>query len=273
MAEIVKPLSTLITAANVHLYKRGGVYEGQGYGCVPRDMQQCPLGYLGRIAEPFNMPLFDESEIEDRIRQQEKDQSSLEHISERSGPNGGPIPSLDQNGQGFCWFYSTTMAVMLVRAAMGLPYKRLSGHAACLVTGYQDHGWWCTKSLEFASQKGIPSVETWQEKSMAKSNETSAMWADAASNIVTEWWDVDASDRNTLRRIQATLLLSNVPMMGDRNRWSHSTVDVRLTGWKPFRVRGRNSWTDNWGKRGWFDMEDSMADVDGTAAPRVIMAA
>ena len=277
MTDIVKPGLVVINDSNIHDYLPGGKHAGPSYGGLPRDYAAYPCGYLGAIAEPFHPSindLFSDSEIEDRIEDQEKNQSSLEHVSERSGPNGGPIPSLDQNGQGYCWAYSTTMAVMLVRAADGLPYKRLSGHmVGCVVKGYRDEGGWNSQSLKFASEKGIASIETWAEKSMARGNETPAMWADAASNRVTEWWDIDLQDRGLVRRIQAYFLLSNVPYMADRNRWSHSTTDARLIGWNPLKIRGRNSWTDGWGNRGWFDMEGSMADVDGINAPRVTMAA
>lgn len=76
--------------------------ERKARGLIPRLFSECPQGYLGAICEPFSLPLIPDSEIEDRIRQQEKDKSSLQHIREQ-GKDGGLIPSTDQNGRGYCF--------------------------------------------------------------------------------------------------------------------------------------------------------------------------
>src|SRR4051812_25255973 len=52
----------------------------------------------------------------------------------RTGANGSKIPSLDQNGQGYCWSYSIIGGVIYARLKAGQPYVRLSPHAvACKV--------------------------------------------------------------------------------------------------------------------------------------------
>src|SRR5258708_7155661 len=77
-------------------------------------------GYGSAYVESFPLPRIDEGEIEDRIRQQEKDQDSLQHIR-LQGDAGKPIPSRDQNGKGYCWAHSGTSAMLLARAAAGQP--------------------------------------------------------------------------------------------------------------------------------------------------------
>lgn len=248
-------------------------HPSQSKGLIKRNFFTHPQGYLGKVAEPFNMPLIDESEIDDRIREQEVQQSSLQHIRDQ-GNYGQRIPALDQNGQGYCWAYSTTSAVTLLRAFNNQPYKRLSGHMlGCLIKGYRDQGGWNGESLKFASQGGIATTDTWKEKSMSKSNDTPAMRQDAANQTVQEWWDL-AEDSSTVKRQLATTLLLNIPTMVDFNWWSHSVCAVRLLAYKPvFKIRIWNSWTDSWEDAGMGDLEGNHAIPNGAACPRVVRAA
>lgn len=250
-----------------------GIQRARGY--VKRDYTAYPSGYLGRVAEPFNLPLLSPAEIKDGLKDQQANQSSLYYERLRMGPNGGRIPSLDQNGQGFCWAYSTTGATMMTRMRAGLPYKRLSGHmVGCLVKNYQDQGGWNTESLAVATSKGIASVETWKEKSMSRSNETPEMFADAATNLITEWWDGIQVDKATLKQILGTMSVLNIPMMVDFPWWGHSVLFMGLKSWDPLIGLILNSWADGWGDFGIGEIEEAkMLDVDAWGCQRQAMAA
>jgi len=71
---------------------------GFGRGYVERDYSLYPEEMF---QHPSEMTLIPESEWKERIEEQEKTQSSLEHIRMRY-IDGGRIPSLDQDGQGYC---------------------------------------------------------------------------------------------------------------------------------------------------------------------------
>lgn len=242
---------------------------GQSMGLIPRDFMRCPVGYLP-VARPFDMPLLSDQEIEEGIKRQEEEKSSLQHVRER-GDNGNPIPSLDQNGQGYCWAYSTTSGVMLSRVAAGLPYVRLSAHmVACIIKGYRDQGGYNAQSVEFAAEHGIASVATWPEKSMSRSNDTPAMRADAKQHQLIEFMDLDEGGEN-LKRQMATSLLNNIPYASDHSWWSHSILAVRLIAWKPtIKVRIWNSWRDDWSDKGMGDLEGSRAVPQGAISIRVV---
>src|SRR5262245_35661678 len=81
--------------------------EKKARGCVPRDWDIQPFGSL-MYAKPFDMPLIPESEWQSRLDDQIANKSQLSDIRDISGPNGGPIPSRDQNGKGYCWAHSPT---------------------------------------------------------------------------------------------------------------------------------------------------------------------
>lgn len=198
-------------------------------GLIPRDYSKYPVGFY-KSAPPASMPLIPRSEWLDRIKGMAADKSRLSDIRRRN-----KIASLDQNGQGFCWAYSCTMAIMLARAIMNQPFVRLSGHMiGCLVKNYQDEGGWCGLSLDFVQEHGVPSVEFWKEKSMSRSNDTPEMRANAKKHIVTDVWadlQTPVYDRNMTEDQSMTLLMTRTPIQGDFNWWGHSVclMDAVLT--------------------------------------------
>lgn len=225
-------------------------------------------------APPSEMVQIDPSEWDARIKEQDELESSLQHIRRRSGPNGGHIPALDQNGQGFCWMYSVTMSVMIQRAAAGQPYVRLSAHAgACKVKNFRDEGGWCGLGAKWIRENGQPPVEKWPEQSMSRQYDTAATWAEAAKYKITEdWVDVAKAvyDQNLTAKQIASCLLLNIPVAIDYDEWGHSICAIRWVkieagSYGPLIL---NSWDDRWGdlgegviRRGW--------TVDGAVATRV----
>lgn len=272
-------------------------------GLVERDYSKHPVGSYGSAPE-WDMELIPRSEWVERIKDQMANRSSLVDIRRTRGPNGSPIPSLDQNGQGFCWCYSTTMCTMMLRAAMNQPYVRLSGHMpACLIKNYQDEGGWGALSLDFIVKNGIATVADWKEKSMSRSNDTPEMRKNALLYRVTESWaDLQqaAYDRNMTEDQTITCLLLNQPVVGDFNWWGHSVCllaavlgnaargntfafpdfgSMDLNDPKQAKVfgdiinkKGINSWTDNWGDLGEFTLSGNKAHLDGGVSPRVATA-
>lgn len=232
---------------------------GQGMGLIPRDFVQFHVGYY-EAAPAFSMRLMSDQEIEEGIRRQAEEKSSLQDIFHRH-----EMKALDQNGQGYCWAYSTTSGIMLGRVAAGLPYVRLSGHhIGCLVKGYRDQGGWNSQSVDFASKNGVASVEYWGEKSMSRSNDTAEMRANAKLHMALEYMDLDNGGERLKRQI-ATCLLNNIPIATDYNWWGHSVMAGRLISWRPFKTRILNSWA-RWSDRGWGDLEGSRAIPNGAIA-------
>lgn len=228
--------------------------------------------------EALNLPLIPRSEWSDRIKEGEATKSFLTHVRRRAN-NGKPIPSLDQNQKGYCWAHSATMACIMSRAKMNQPYKRLSAFmVACILKNYRDEGGWGALALDFITENGVPTVETWPEKSMSRSNDNAAMRADAALHkVLAGYVDIDHQvfDRNLTVDQVMTLLLCRIPVIGDFNWWGHSVclldpVEIEAGSFGP---RGINSWTDSYGDLGEFVLQGRKAVTDGAVAPRSIMAA
>lgn len=244
--------------------------EPKGHGYAPRDYRVHPPEMF---APPEEMPLIPRSEWDARINEQEELRSSLEHVR-LTADNGRMMDALDQNGQGYCWAYSTTAAVMLLRAVNNQPYVRLSAHAiGCKVKGFRDEGGWCGLSAKFHKEQGCPSVAYWKEKSMARSNDAPDTWANAALHKVTEDW-VDLtrpvhSQNLTVDQI-ATCLLLNIPVALDYDEWGHSICGLRWVRVEAgvYAPKILNSWTNQWGDRG-MGIINRRWTVDGAVALRV----
>lgn len=244
-------------------------------GLVPRDYSAQPVGSSPLEYDAVEMPLIPRSEWSARIKEMEATKSRLSDIR-RTAMSGGPMPSYDQNGQGYCWAYSTGSAIMLARAAMNQPYVRLSPHAvACKIKGFRDQGGWSALSMEFAVRYGYPSDQFWPQKSMSRQHDNKQTWNNAKLYQVTAgWWDLGAKvyDRNLTFDQVMTCLLCRVPVCTDFNWWGHAVcamdpVEVEAGS---FGIRILNSWSDNWGDKGEAVLRGTRAIPNGAVAPRVV---
>lgn len=300
----------LIGDHNFHQFTNNVTVDGAPvrYGLVPRDYTTHPVGsYRGiRPFSAVNMPLIPRSELSERCKDQEKYGSSLSHIR-KTGNNGGTMQVLDQNGQGFCWAYSSTMATMLARAVMGMPYVRLSAHSvACVIKSFQDEGGWGPQSAEFIGERGCAPVSHWPEKSMSRQYNTTATWAEAAKYKLAECWveiDAPAYDRNLAFEQFISGLLLNNPGVCDFNWWGHSVCGMAVKDGRQYRDKTRtesgklatliefelmwgfntladgvgieiaNSWTPSWGEDGCGVLTGTKAVPDGGLLVRTALAA
>ncbi len=240
-------------------------------GLEARDFKLQPFGSLA-FAPAYDLTDLDDKAIEDAIVQKDAEHSWLDDLR-NVGMNGTRFPSLDQNGQGFCWCYSSGGSVLYIRAKNGQPFSSLSPHAiACKQTGFRDQGGWGNKSLEFIATKGIPSATFWPQKSMDRKYDNDKTWADAARHKVSKWMELEPRNKRQL----ATCLVRNIPVVVDFNWWSHSVCAVRLVKWGPnganMSIRIQNSWSDSWSQNGLGDLTGSKAIPDGAVAPRVVVA-
>lgn len=243
-------------------------------GLVPRDLHTQGPGMVG--AKPADIPLIPRSEWSARIKEAAETKSQLSDIRNRAD-NGNPFKSLDQNGQGYCWAYGVTAAVMLLRAKNNQPYVRLSGHSVgCKVKNFRDEGGWGALGLDFVKQYGIAPVDAWPEKSMSRANDRPETWASASKYRVTEdWMDLQSPvyDRDLTFDQLATLLLNRVPVVVDLLWWGHCVVAMDLVEVEKgsFGIRILNSWTDSWGDNGTSVIQGNRAVPDNAVAPSVVI--
>jgi hypothetical protein len=249
-----------------------------GKGLVMRNYDEHPVGCYGS-APPFSvdeMPLVPWDEIPDRIAHLEETKTRLSDIYQH--------PSLDQNGQGYCWFYSGTSCIQILRERNNQPYQRLSAHSgAWVIKNGRDQGGWGAQGLDFQRQRGVMPITVWPEKSMdGRRFNTAENWKVAEEYRVTEGFvDLDPPqyDRELSVHQVLSCLINRVPVIADYMWWMHSVgvldaLDLYKNKSKrdPRRYGTNilNSWTDRWGNRGRGILKDSKAFPDGASAPRAV---
>jgi len=249
------------------------------YGAEPRDFTKYPMEMFDG---PGQMQVTPKSEWDARYDEQEAQKSSLEHIF-LSGPGGQPrFVNLDQNGQGFCWAYSTGHALMMARLAKNLPLVRLNPHAtASIINGGRDGGGWCGASAKFARENGYAEEGNgpgqWPLHYVGLKYDTPELRASMAHYKSTEEWvDLtrDVYDVNMSELQAATALFQNLPSPSDFPWWSHSVLTIR---WVRIEAGswGRlilNSWK-GWGRFGLGVLQGSKAVAGSTLAIRSVVAA
>jgi len=239
-------------------------------GTIPRDLTVQPLK-MAAVA----FPLIPMEEWPERIAEMEAKKANM-HWIRRTGNNGGNMPVKDQNGQGFCWAYSTARCAELLRAKANQPYEPLSAHSvACKIYNFADRGAWGALSQEFIVKNGIVPERLWPAKSMNRQYDNTANWAEALKYRISEnWADAAAEvwDRNlSIQQIGTQLLLNN-PGSFDYNWWGHSVCGHTLCDVHPDRssrdqsrygAEIDNSWKPSWGDDGSAVLADSKAWPDG----------
>lgn len=235
-------------------------------------------GPVEMMLPPAQMQLIPQSEWSDRIKEMEETKSRLSDLRNK-GMNGQRIPSLDQNGNGFCWAFSCGSALQLIRARQNAPYVRFNptGIASVIKNG-RNEGGWCGLSAEFNRANGMTLEEDWPGSSRDVRKYWTAECKEKASRFkVTEDW-VDLSravyDQNLTFAQVATCLLNRVPCQVDFNWWSHSVCAVDLVEVErgSFGIRIWNSWGDSWSEAGMGILRGDKAICDGAVAPRVLAA-
>jgi hypothetical protein len=241
-------------------------------GLTPRDYGEHPEEML---AGPDTLQVIDRSEWDARYDEQEANESSLEHLFLRGGKPA--FVSLDQNGHGYCWSYSTGTSLMLARLRNGLPLVRLNPHSvAAIIKGGRDEGGWCGLSMKFVAEHGMAAEGggpgEWPLHSRNLTHDTPATRAAMAKNKVLEnVYDLTRRewDQQLTAAQLATCGFLNVPCPSDFNWWGHSVCQVRWVrvergSWGPLIL---NSWK-GWGRHGLAVLRGSQATANGAVATR-----
>lgn len=246
------------------------------YGMVERNYDEQPESMF---APPSDMVLIQQSDWDAYFDEQEERQSSLEHIYLPNGPDGAPaFVNLDQNGQGFCWSYSTGHSIMMDQLKRGGKVNRLNPHAnALIIKKGQDEGGWCGLSAQWGREHGYAIEGTgpgqWPKQSMNMKYDTAALRANMALHkIEEEWTDMTRQvyDQNLTQLQVATCGFNNIPGPRDYNWWSHSVCGIRWVriakgDWGQLIL---NSWA-NWGRHGLAVLRGSKAVCNGGLAVRL----
>lgn len=237
--------------------------DGFSTGLVIRDYDRYPTGYLSFAPEFPDDELIDESEWPDRLAQNRATKSGLLDLREAYYEI---LKSLDQDGLGLCWAFSSTKATMYTRALMNASFLRLSAwYVAGIINRWRDQGGWGAASLEFIRNTGVP-AESYCP-SYKSSYDTADTRANAALHKVTEWWDGTNDPRKATKQLVSSLL-KRIPCVVDLNDMGHSMCAIDIGSLNPLEIIYDNSWGES-GEKGLYRGRGARSRPDGLVIPRV----
>jgi len=242
------------------------VPDGCGTGLITRDFGSAPQGYCASAPAFPDSELIPESEWADRLVQIRKDKSGLLDLREA---NYDLLKSLNQTNHSLCWAFSTTKAVMYIRALMNLPGVVLSGwYTAGKVKGWRDQGGNGIDSLEQAVEGGIASLEACPQYSRQYDNAT--VDANAALHKVVSWFDGSSNPR-TAQKQAVSCLLRGWPCVVDLDALGHSMACIDIASLNPLTFVYDNSWGTAADPLGLYRGSGAYAMPNGLVMPRVTL--
>lgn len=239
------------------------VPPGMSTGLIPRNYGTHPVGCYA-AAPPFpDDQLIPEDQWAARLAENRANKSGLLDLREA---HYDILKSLDQNGLGLCWAFSTTKAVMYLRAVMNeVPIILSAWYVAGKIKNWQDEGGWGAASLDFIVKNGVPAMDKCPKYS--RSYDTPEAAASAELHKVTEWYDGSNDPATAQKQLVSTLLRCN-PCVVDLNDMGHSmcAIDLELN---PLTIIYDNSWATNGDPLGLYRGTGARARPDGLVIPRV----
>lgn len=237
---------------------------GRACGLVPRDYGTHPKGCFA-FAEPFpDEMLIPEDEIQDRIDYMTAQKATLLDLREQ---NYSILKSLDQDGDPFCWGFSSTKANMYIRAIMGSPVRLSAWYVVGKVLNWGSRGGFGGESLAQIVKGGAPDEAHCPDYS--RRYDTADIAANAALHRCTEWWEGSEDPEKALHQ-SVSAFLRGLPTIEDFDHMSHSMCCVWMPKWKGTKEKiADNSWGEDAGDRGLYRLTDWKAQPNGLWIPRV----
>lgn len=243
----LEPSALIIHDGNAESFRRQVVdpsfpFSG-GY-----ENQETPCPAFGSVVPAYTGDYLPESEWDDHIARQDREQSSPDHWR-----LAGSVPVLDQNGLGYCWIYGVVGAVMTCYAMNGhdpVPALSATGPGA-QGKNFRNVGGWALEAIEYIDRYGIPTLEAWPEHTLDRSlvNSHEVELTSKMHGIV----EFEELPRNDFRALVSVLLdpIDPRPVTLGLNWWGHlvyATKVVKKNG--VYLIKIVNSWRPTWGQQG-----------------------
>lgn len=197
------------------------------YGILPRYLEyggaEARASKLVPVSDYPDM-LIPWDEFKERIQEaHEKRTMPIYHYK------ASPAVPKNQTKFGYCWTYSLTSAVEVMRVREGQPYRRLAPNTLGWLVDWKNVGNHMTSAIEGAMKRGIASSEFAADNSIDPKTFIPGWQEDALRHKPSEWFDtvgVDRRRRSEKEMVQqcvSLLLGPALPGYVGHNWWGHAT--------------------------------------------------
>lgn len=194
--------------------------------------------------EALGIPLIDEADLDDHLRELEKQQATLEEFIR--GLNGGPLNQLNTN---LCWSNATVQAAAVAMAIETGVYEMPSAASvACPATGFRNVGGYGQQALNQMIKTGWNTHAEWPNAAIDRKYYTEENKAKAAKRKPLEYVAIRSWIENISAQVAGYVVSSGLGW------WRHQILNCGLQ-LKTHRQRILNSWGTSWGEQGfgWLD--------------------
>lgn len=177
----------------------------------------------------------------------------------------GKLPSHDQGRTNYCWAHGSVRAAEVLRVFEGQKPKILSAESVAVpLTGGRNRGGYPEEALQQLRNFGACEQAMWPHNDRNEQN-ADAGWEDnAKTHRLIRWADVKGF------AMQMTFALLRVPVPIGLGWWGHLVcqLDPIHYGGDDFGIGCDNSWGDDYGDGGYFELTEKRGTADlGAFAP------
>lgn len=214
------------------------------------------------VAEPFpDALLIPRSEWKDRIEDRVRTRRVV-----KDRLLAGKVRVKDQAKTNYCWINAPTFAAEVVRFVQGERAVVLSpASGGAVIKKFRNVGGWGREALEFIAERGLVPAENWPANAIDRSYSTPENDALRPLYRVDEWWELEPQNLDQL----VSCLLRGFPVAVGFNWWGHEVLAVDpVIHEGEIAIQIANSWSENWGDRGFGILKGRRMLPDDAVAPR-----
>lgn len=203
----------------------------------------------------LGIPLIDEDEWDDRIRELEQLESRIYDFCVQSN-----LPCLNQSQTNYCWVNAPTHCCEIIRLMeTGRVFSYSPASAGAPIKNFKNIGGWGSQALEYFKTNGLNLTSDWPANEINKKYYTNINKEKQKRHLTIEYFVLNSWKE------RVSCILSGLPTADGYNWWSHEVCGVGLTiGDHDLIIR--NSWGMDWGDKGFSTLSGSRKQADESVA-------